>query len=79
MATEINVDSAQIRAVMLAGEWVRVTDVIVSFAAFTVTDAAGVRTTHARGPHLSARVVGGPHSGERLVAALAQIEAVTVA
>jgi hypothetical protein len=70
----IDVDAADIAALLLGGEWVNVHDVEVASASFTV----GPTTTYGVGAYVAATVQGGPHNGDRIVAPLDAVEALRV-
>lgn len=71
-AVDIHVTDAAIRAVLVGGEWVEVSNVLVSFADYT----AGGNTVTGHGLHLSANIRTGPHNGEKLISPLSEIQAI---
>lgn len=75
-AVEIHVVDSAILAVLIAGAWVEVVDVVVSFAEYRQATADPVLARG--GLHLSARISTGAHHGDRIVARLSEIQAIRV-
>lgn len=78
-ATDIHVTDTAITAVLVGGDWLGVSGVLISFADYTASHPSGPTTVTAHGLHLSALITSGPGNGQRLVAPLGDVQAIRVA
>lgn len=72
----ISLSDANIKAVLVGGDWVNVSGVVIDYAEYTATHTGTPATITAHGLHLYALIRGGPNNGAALVAPLAEIQAV---
>lgn len=76
VAALIHVVDTRVMALLIAGEWVRVRDVLVAYADYTHTTPGGTRTTAGHGLHVAATVDSGPMNGDRIVCPLDRVAGV---
>lgn len=76
VAVRIHVVDTRIMSLLIAGEWIRVRDVVVSYADYTATLPDGTRTVAGHGLHVAATVDAGPMNGDRIVCPLGRVDGV---
>lgn len=70
----IDVTDAAISAVLISGDWVNVSGVVIDYVEFH----DGSNRVIAHGQYLAGTIHGGPNNGQKLVAPLSRIDAVRV-